>query len=117
MPVFEAMANKTLQEFSAPTTANIRTRLVVDVREEGFKLKPDLINIVQATSFVGKHMNMQMPISNTSLRSIAHSPSMELKEMPYYSASFHSHSWEGRSNGSTPTERKTLHGISAPLLS
>jgi hypothetical protein len=37
------------------------------------------------TSFVGKHMKMQVPISNTSWRSTTHSPSKELKEMPYYS--------------------------------
>jgi hypothetical protein len=62
-------------------------------------------------------MKMQVPISNTSWRSAAHSPSKEFKEMPYYSAFSHFHSWEGQSNGSTPIERKTLHGISAPLLS
>jgi hypothetical protein len=41
-PVFEAMANKTLHEFSAPTTP------AVNVGEEGFELKPALINMVQA---------------------------------------------------------------------
>jgi hypothetical protein len=46
--VFEAMANKTLREFFAPTTANIRTRPAVNVEEEGFELKPALINMVQA---------------------------------------------------------------------
>jgi hypothetical protein len=46
--VFEAMANKTLYEFFAPTTANIRTRLAVNVGEEGFELKLALINMVQA---------------------------------------------------------------------
>jgi hypothetical protein len=35
-PMFEAMANKTLHEFSAPTTANIRTEPEVNVGEEGF---------------------------------------------------------------------------------
>jgi hypothetical protein len=47
-PVFEAMANKTLREFSAPTTANIRTGPIVNVGEEGFELKLALINMVQA---------------------------------------------------------------------
>jgi len=47
-PVFEAMSNKTLQEFSTLTTANIRTGPAVDVGEEGFELKPALINMVQA---------------------------------------------------------------------
>jgi hypothetical protein len=47
-PVFEAMANKTLHEFSAPTTTNIRTGPAVNMVEEGFELKPALINMVQA---------------------------------------------------------------------
>ena len=42
IPEFEAMANKTLHEFSAPTTTNICTRLIVN------ELKPALINMVQA---------------------------------------------------------------------
>jgi hypothetical protein len=48
------MANKTLREFSAPTTANIHTGPQTDVRENGFKLKPALINMVQASQFCGK---------------------------------------------------------------
>jgi hypothetical protein len=46
---FKAMANKTLREFSAPTTANIRTGPQTDVGENGFELKPALINMVQAS--------------------------------------------------------------------
>jgi hypothetical protein len=53
-PVFEAMADKTLCEFSAPTMANIRTRPAVNVRDNGFELKPALINMVQASQFFGK---------------------------------------------------------------
>jgi len=52
--VFEAMANKTLHEFSAPTTANIRTGPTVNVGDEGFELKPALINMVQANQFCEK---------------------------------------------------------------
>ena len=37
-PEFEAMANKTLREFSALTTANIRTRPTVNVGDNGFEL-------------------------------------------------------------------------------
>ena len=33
---FEAMANKTLREFSAPTIANIRTGPTVNVGDKGF---------------------------------------------------------------------------------
>jgi hypothetical protein len=48
-PEFEAMANKTLREFFAPTTANIYTRPQTNVGENGFELKPTLINMVQAS--------------------------------------------------------------------
>ena len=48
-PEFEDMANKTLREFSAPTTANIRTRPTVNVGDNGFELKLALINMVQAS--------------------------------------------------------------------
>ena len=57
-PEFEVMANKTLCEFSAPTTANIHTEPTVNVGDNRFKLKPALINIVQASQFYGKHMKM-----------------------------------------------------------
>jgi hypothetical protein len=51
---FEAMANKSFREFSAPTTANIRTRPEVNVGDNGFELKHMLINMVQASQFSGK---------------------------------------------------------------
>ena len=53
-PEFEAMANRTLRELSAPTMANIHTRPTVNVGDNGFELKPALINMVQATQFCGK---------------------------------------------------------------
>jgi hypothetical protein len=43
---FEVMANKSLREFSTPTTANIHTGSKVKVGENGFELKPALINMV-----------------------------------------------------------------------
>ena len=49
-PEFEAMANKSLREFFAPTTTNIHTRLIVNVGDNGFELKPALINMVQDKS-------------------------------------------------------------------
>ena len=52
--VFEAMADKTLHEFSAQTTANIRTRLAINIGDNAFELKPALINKVQASQFCGK---------------------------------------------------------------
>ena len=53
-PEFEDMVNKTLREFSAPTTTNIRTGPNVNVGDDGFELKPALINMVQASQFCGK---------------------------------------------------------------
>jgi hypothetical protein len=48
------MADKILHEFSAPTTANIRTGPETNVGDNGFELKPALINMVQASQFCGK---------------------------------------------------------------
>jgi hypothetical protein len=53
-PKFEAMANKSLREFSTPTTANICTEPEVNVGDNGFELKPMLINMVQANQFYRK---------------------------------------------------------------
>jgi hypothetical protein len=52
-PEFDAMADKSLREFSAPTTANIRTGPTAEI-EQNFELKPALINMVQASQFCGK---------------------------------------------------------------
>jgi hypothetical protein len=61
-PIFEAMANKTLHEFSAPTTTNIRTRPIVNMGDNGFELKPPLINMVQANQFCRKaHEDVSHP--------------------------------------------------------
>ena len=46
---FEAMADKTLCELFAPTMTNIRTGPITNVRDNGFELKPALINMVQAS--------------------------------------------------------------------
>jgi hypothetical protein len=62
-PEFEAMADKTLREFSTPTTANIHTGPNVNVGDNGFELKPALIKLA---SFVGRHMKMRVHISNYS---------------------------------------------------
>jgi hypothetical protein len=51
---FEAMADKTLRELSASTTTNIHMGPAVNVRENGFELKPALITMVQASQFYGK---------------------------------------------------------------
>ena len=56
--VFEAMADKTLREFSAPTTANIHTGPAINIGDNDFELKPALINMVQASSFVERQMKI-----------------------------------------------------------
>jgi hypothetical protein len=43
------MADKTLREFSAPTTANIRIGPETNVGDNEFELKPALINMVQVS--------------------------------------------------------------------
>ena len=47
--VFEAMADKTHHEFSAPTMANICTGLAIKIGDNAFELKPALINMMQAS--------------------------------------------------------------------
>jgi hypothetical protein len=48
------MAEKTLQEFSAPRIENILTSPSLQTKNLEFELKPSLINMVQATQFSGK---------------------------------------------------------------
>jgi hypothetical protein len=52
--VLEAMAEKTLCEFTAPSTENIHTGPTLNTNNLEFELKPSLINMVQATPFSGK---------------------------------------------------------------
>jgi hypothetical protein len=66
------MANKSLYEFSALTTANIRTRSKVNVGDNGFEIKLALITMVQANQFCGKahedtcaHLQHFLEICNT----------------------------------------------------
>jgi hypothetical protein len=66
------MADNTLCEFSALTIANICTGPMVNVGDNGFELKPPLINIVQACQFCGKahkdasaHLQHFLKICNT----------------------------------------------------
>jgi len=47
------MANKSICEFSAPTTDNIRTGPAEEI-DGNFELKPGLINMVQSNQFCGK---------------------------------------------------------------
>ena len=84
---FEAMANKSIREFSAPTTDNIRTGPVAEI----FELKPGLINMVQSNQFCGKahedaSAHLQHFLEMCSTFTISGVP-----EMLYYFASSHSH--------------------------
>ena len=66
------MADKTLREFSAPSTENIRTGPTLKTINLEFELKPSFINMVQATPFSGKahedasaHLQNFLEISST----------------------------------------------------
>jgi hypothetical protein len=59
------MANKSLREFFAPTTTNIRNGPEVNVGDNEFELKPVLIIWYKLANFLGRHMKMQVHISNT----------------------------------------------------
>ena len=48
------MAEKTLREFSVPSTDNVATGPNINVGDVNFKLKSSLINMVQASLFCGK---------------------------------------------------------------
>src|SRR6185503_11802453 len=52
--VLEAMAEKTLREFSVPSTDNVATGPNINVGDVNFELKSSLINMVQASPFCGK---------------------------------------------------------------
>jgi len=87
---FEAMANKSIREFLAPTTDNIHTGPAIDI-DRTFELKPGLINMVQANQFSGKahedasaHLQHFLEICSTFTI-------QDVLEMPYYFASSHSH--------------------------
>jgi hypothetical protein len=59
------MAKKTLREFSAPSIENIRTRPTLKTNNLEFKLKPSLINMVQATPLSGKaHEDASVHLQN-----------------------------------------------------
>ena len=67
------MAQKTLRQFSAPSSSHIPTRLHQDqAGNDGFELKTGLVNMVQASPFCGKasedanaHLQNFLKVSNT----------------------------------------------------
>ena len=52
--VLEVMAEKTLREFSVPSTDNVATGPNINVGDVNFELKSSFINMVQASPFGGK---------------------------------------------------------------
>jgi len=50
----EAMAEKTLREFSVPSTTNVASGPDINIGDVNFELKSSLINTVQASPFCGK---------------------------------------------------------------
>ena len=67
------MAQKTLRQFSAPSSSHICTGLNVNqAGNDGFELKTGLVNMVQASPFCGKasedanaHLQNFLEVSNT----------------------------------------------------
>jgi hypothetical protein len=47
-------AQRCINDFSAPSSANVRIGLEMNIRDGSFKLKPALINMVQQSPFCGK---------------------------------------------------------------
>ena len=71
--VREAMAEKTLREFSVPSVAKVATGPNVNVGDVNFELKSSLINMVQASPFCGKpnedanaHLQNFLELSDTN---------------------------------------------------
>ena len=87
---FEAMANKSIREFSAP----IRTTSALDLLQRSMATLSsslDLSTWCNPTSSMGRHTKMLVLISNTLWRYAAHSPYQESPKMLYYFAFSHSH--------------------------
>jgi hypothetical protein len=110
------MANKSLCEFSAPTTANIHTRTEVNIGDNGFELKPALTIMVQANQFCGKahedasaHLQYFREICSTFTIKGVTRDAILLCLFPFSL-------FEKPSSGSTPIKRNTLHGITVQLL-
>jgi hypothetical protein len=117
-PMFKVMAGKTLHEFFAPTTTNIRTGPTVNVGEDGFELKPSLINMVQVNQFCGKahedasaHLQHFLEICSTFTIKGVFKDAILLRLFPF-SLLGKVKQWFYANK-----DKKTLHGKSVPLLS
>jgi hypothetical protein len=114
-PDFEAIADTTLREFSALTTANIHTGPAINVRDNSFELKPALINMVQASQFCGKtHEDASADLQHF-LKICSTFTIMRVTKDAIVLCLFPFSLLGKAKNGSTPTNIETLHGIIAPL--
>jgi hypothetical protein len=77
------MAEKTLREFSALSTKNIRAGTTLETNNLEFELKPRLINMVQATQFSGKAHEDASAHLYTFLEIRAQLPSRTLLKISY----------------------------------
>ena len=88
--VLETMAEKTLHEFSVPSTDNVATRPNINVGDMNFELKSSLINMVQASPFCGKpnedanaHLQNFLELCNTIvIRGVA-ADAIKLRLFPF----------------------------------
>jgi len=86
---FEVMENKSICEFLAPTTDNIRTGSAAMI-DGNFELKPGLINMVQSNQFCGKahedasaHLQHFLDICSTSTLSGVPRDAILLRLFPF----------------------------------
>uniref|UniRef100_A0A0E0PK13 Uncharacterized protein n=1 Tax=Oryza rufipogon TaxID=4529 RepID=A0A0E0PK13_ORYRU len=79
------MAEKTLREFTAPSTDNVPIGPQVNVGDGDFDLKTSLITMAQASPFCASLTTKQVLICNNSLKSVALSQGYLLwRQMPRF---------------------------------
>jgi hypothetical protein len=111
------MAQKTLRQFSAPSSSHIPTGLNTDQGNEGFELKTGLVNMVQASPFCGKasedanaHLQIFLEVSSTINPRGNTIENIRLRLFPF--------SLLGKArSGSTPTRMHSPHGMPALMHS
>jgi hypothetical protein len=89
-PASSPMAQKTLRQFSAPSSSHIPTRLNTDQGNEGFELKTGLVNMVQASPFCGKasedanaHLQNFLEVSSTINQKVTTMDNIHLHLFPF----------------------------------
>jgi hypothetical protein len=114
-PVPMVMTQRCINDFSAPSRANIKTGPEMNVGDSNFELKPALMNMVQQSPLCGKaskdpnaHLQHFLEICS---RFTIHGVPQDAVHLRL----FHSHCWERRSNGSTPIKKLCPPGRSSPM--